>query len=66
MMEEHQHCPNFSLRMTNLTALLVVEQIPLLTEKIRLFNRHYDILAAKLGNYINKYVALESKPFTSA
>jgi len=50
MMEEHEHCPNFSLRMTNLTALLVLEQIPLLAEKIRLFNTHYDILAERLGN----------------
>ena len=49
MPEEHQHCPNYSLRLTNLAAVLVLGQIPLLQHKIQLFNTHYDILAQRLG-----------------
>lgn len=47
---KHSTCPNFSLRLTNMAAVLVLDQIPLLGDKIERFNQHYNILEERLGS----------------
>jgi len=49
LLSEHEFCPNFSLRMTNLAAVLILDQIPNLPNKVNLFNKHYEILEHNLG-----------------
>jgi len=49
LLSQHEVCPNFSLRMTNLAAVLILDQIPNLPNKIELFNKHYQILEFNLG-----------------
>jgi len=49
MLEAHARVPNFSLRMTPLAALLILDQLPKVEAKIEALNRHYAILEAKLG-----------------
>jgi len=46
---EHNHTPNYSLRMTNLTAALLRPQLTGIKAKVALFNRHWDILERDLG-----------------
>jgi dTDP-4-amino-4,6-dideoxygalactose transaminase len=49
MLEQfHNSTPNYSMRMTNLTAALVRPQLPLLQAKIDLFNDHFSVLRAGL------------------
>jgi len=49
LLAHHQLCPNFSLRMTNLAAVLVLDQLETVEDKIATFNRHYNILQTRLG-----------------
>ena len=51
MLEAHARVPNFSLRMTPLAALLLLDQLPKVEAKIEALNRHYAILEAKLGGF---------------
>jgi len=44
----HNYTPNFSMRMTNLTAAIVRPQLPSLKEKIEVFKNHFEILRAGL------------------
>jgi dTDP-4-amino-4,6-dideoxygalactose transaminase len=41
--------PNYSLRMSNLVAAVVLPQLPLLAERARIWNDRHDRLAARLG-----------------
>ena len=52
-MEAHANVPNFSLRMTPLAALLILDQLPRVEDKIEALNRNYAILEAKLGERMN-------------
>ena len=52
MLEAHARVPNFSLRMTPLAALLILDQLPKVEAKIEALNRHYAILEAKLGGFL--------------
>jgi len=49
MLEAHASVPNFSLRMTPLAALLILDQLPKVEAKIEALNRNYAVLEAKLG-----------------
>jgi len=49
LLKQHEICQNFSLRMTNLAAILILDQIPGLCQKIESFNDHYRIFESKLG-----------------
>ena len=53
MLEAHANVPNFSLRMTPLAALLILDQLPRVEDKIEALNRNYAILEAKLGERMN-------------
>jgi dTDP-4-amino-4,6-dideoxygalactose transaminase len=44
----HNITPNYSMRMTNLTAALVRTQLPLMQDKIERFNSHYAVLQEEL------------------
>ena len=52
MLEAHANVPNFSLRMTPLAALLILDQLPRVEDKIEALNRNYAILEAKLGECV--------------
>jgi len=49
LLSQHEVCPNFSLRMNNMAAILILDQIPNLPNKVEIFNKHYKILETQLG-----------------
>ena len=51
LLKQHEICQNFSLRMTNLAAILILDQIPGLCQKIESFNDHYRIFESRLGDF---------------
>ena len=70
LLAQHQLCPNFSLRMTNLAAVLVLDQLETVEDKIASFNLHYNILQTRLGmfcsdNSVGKYKQVHMGQFKS-
>ena len=55
MLEARARVPSFSLRMTPLAALLILDQLPKVEAKIEALNRHYAILEAKLGGFLQSF-----------